>query len=69
MTVNQVVTDQDLVDRSNQLEQVLNQGHFADYCRQKADQSLDQHSRFLWYFLKANFEENPQKEMLNLLGK
>ncbi|EDS34831.1 vesicle associated protein [Culex quinquefasciatus] len=42
-------------------------GH-EPYCRQKADQTTDQHSRFLWYFLKANFEENPQAEMLNLLG-
>ncbi|XP_065074343.1 protein transport protein Sec31A [Ochlerotatus camptorhynchus] len=68
ITVNQVITDPELVDRSNRLEQVLAEGSFADYCRQKADQTNDQHSRFLWYFLKANFEENPHAEMLNLLG-
>lgn len=68
ITVNQVVTDHELVERSNRLEQVLAEGNFGEYCRQKADQTQDQHSRFLWYFLKANFEENPQAEMLNLLG-
>ncbi|XP_053680316.1 protein transport protein Sec31A [Anopheles nili] len=68
VTVNQVVTDPELVERSNHLERVLNEGNFAEYCRQKADQSNDQHFRFMWYFLKANFEDNPQAEMLNLLG-
>ncbi|XP_062716426.1 protein transport protein Sec31A isoform X4 [Aedes albopictus] len=68
VTVNQVITDLELVDRSNRLEKVLAEGTFVDYCRQKADQSNDQHSRFLWYFLKANFEEDPHAEMLNLLG-
>lgn len=69
VTVNQVITDLELVDRSNRLEKVLAEGTFVDYCRQKADQSNDQHSRFLWYFLKANFEEDPHAEMLNLLGE
>ncbi|XP_058054599.1 protein transport protein Sec31A [Anopheles bellator] len=68
VTVNQVVTDAELVERSNHLEQALAEGNFVDYCRQKADQANDQHSRFLWYFLKANFEDDPHSEMLNLLG-
>ncbi|XP_055596249.1 protein transport protein Sec31A isoform X2 [Uranotaenia lowii] len=68
LTINQVITDTELVERSNRLEQVLSEGNFVDYCRQKADQTTDQHSRFLWYFLKANFEDNPHDEMLNLLG-
>uniref|UniRef100_A0A182XC07 Protein transport protein Sec31A n=1 Tax=Anopheles quadriannulatus TaxID=34691 RepID=A0A182XC07_ANOQN len=68
VTINQVITDPELVERSNQLERVLSEGNFADYCRQKADQTNDQHSRFMWYFLKANFEDDPHAEMLNLLG-
>ncbi|XP_058457782.1 protein transport protein Sec31A isoform X2 [Malaya genurostris] len=68
VTVNQVVTDQELVDRSVRLEKVMSEGNFTEYCRLKADQSCDQHSRFLWFFLKANFEEDPHSEMLNLLG-
>uniref|UniRef100_A0A182Y5Z2 Protein transport protein Sec31A n=1 Tax=Anopheles stephensi TaxID=30069 RepID=A0A182Y5Z2_ANOST len=68
VTVNQVVTDPELMERSNQLERVLNEGNFIEYCRQKADQTTDQYSRLMWYFLKANFENDPHAEMLNLLG-
>ncbi|XP_049291125.1 protein transport protein Sec31A isoform X2 [Anopheles funestus] len=68
VTVNQVITDPELMERSNQLERVLNEGNFVEYCRQKADQTTDQHSTFMWYFLKANFENDPHAEMLNLLG-
>ncbi|XP_058828807.1 protein transport protein Sec31A isoform X2 [Topomyia yanbarensis] len=68
VTVSQVVTDPNLVDRSICLEKVMAEGNFIEYCRLKADQTNDQHSRFIWYFLKANFAENPHAEMLNLLG-
>lgn len=68
ITISQVVTNMELVERSTQLEEALAQGNYIDFCRNKADQSTDQHSRYLWYFVKANFEQNPQAEMLNLLG-
>lgn len=58
-----------MVERSNRLESVLHEGNYTDYCREKAEQMTDQHGRYIWYFLKANFEDNPTKEMLNLLGK
>lgn len=69
MTLNQVVTETELVERSVQLEDVLATGNFDEYCRQKADQMPDQHGRYVWYFLKANFDADPRREMLNLLGK
>lgn len=67
--LKQLITDEDLVKRSSQLEDVLVQGNYADYCRQKANESSDQHSKYVWHFLKAYFEENPTSEFLNLLGK
>ncbi|KAG5677808.1 hypothetical protein PVAND_007535 [Polypedilum vanderplanki] len=66
--IKQLVTDEKLVKNSRDLENVLTQGTFADYCRQKADECNDQNKRYIWYFLKAYFEENPTKEFLNLLG-
>lgn len=27
-----------------------------------------QQGRYIWYFVKTNFEANPRAEMLNLLG-
>lgn len=67
--LKQLVTDDNLVKRSSELENVLVQGNYADYCRQKADEADDQHNRFVWYFLKAYFEDNTTGEFLNLLGK
>lgn len=67
--VKHLITEPKLIERSTQLENVLSNGNFADFCRQKADEMSDQHNRYVWYFLKANFEQDPRGEMLNLLGK
>lgn len=69
VTINQVVTEQELVDRSNKLEEVLAGGNYTEYCVQKANQMENQNGRFIWYFVRSNFEANPRAEMLNLLGK
>lgn len=69
VTLNQVITESDLVERSAKLEDVLANGNFAEYCKEKADQMTSQHGRYVWYFLKANFDTNPREQMLNLLGK
>lgn len=66
--IGQVITEPELVGRSNHLEDVLANGNYEEYCRQKADQMPDQNGRYIWYFLKANFDANPRTEMLNLLG-
>lgn len=69
VNISQVTTEPELVERSAKLEEVLGNGNFVEYCRQRADEVSDQHNRYVWYFLKANFESNPHTEMLNLLGK
>lgn len=69
VNISQVITEPELVERSTRLEEVLTKGNFIDYCRQRADEMSEQHCRFIWYFLKANFESDPHSEMLNLLGK
>lgn len=69
INISQVTTEPELVERSNKLEEVLSSGNFVDYCKQRADEMQDQHNRYVWYFLKANFETDPHAEMLNLLGK
>ncbi|XP_036231501.2 protein transport protein Sec31A isoform X1 [Bactrocera oleae] len=66
--VSQVVTEPELVERANALERSLTETNYVDYCRERANQMLDQNGRYLWYFIKANFELNPKEEMLNLLG-
>lgn len=69
LEIKQLVTDDNLVKRSSELEEVLEKGSYSDYCKTKADQSADQQNRYLWYFLKAYFEENTNNEFLNLLGE
>ncbi|KMY92359.1 protein transport protein Sec31A isoform X2 [Drosophila simulans] len=66
--VQQLTTESALVDRANALERSLVDANYSDYCRQRADETPDQHGRYIWYFIKANFELNPKEEMLNLLG-
>ncbi|XP_034105544.1 protein transport protein Sec31A isoform X1 [Drosophila albomicans] len=66
--VEQLTTEPGVVERANALEQSLAGANYAEYCRERADKSADQHGRYIWYFIKANFELNPKEEMLNLLG-
>jgi protein transport protein SEC31 len=66
--ISQVITEPELVQKSTELEQALEYGNFTEYCSRKADSADDQHKKYIWYFLKANFEDNPRAELLNLLG-
>lgn len=87
VSISQVVTEPELVQKSNELEQALENGDFIgelylflfsfyffelcfflEYCKSKADKTMDQHKRYIWYFLKANFEQCPRAELLSLLG-
>lgn len=68
VNISQVTTEPNLVERALGLTKSVDEGNFIDYCCQKADQSTDQQGRILWYFIKANFENDPKEEMLNLLG-
>lgn len=68
VNIKQIITEPELFERSNSLEDSLAKGNFGEYCRERADQQKDQESRSLWFFLKSNFEQNPRGEVLNLLG-
>lgn len=68
VNISQVSTEPNLVERALNLTKSMAEAQFIDYCCQKADQSQDQQGRILWYFIKANFEQDPKEEMLNLLG-
>ncbi|XP_019891500.2 protein transport protein Sec31A isoform X3 [Musca domestica] len=68
INISQVTTEPVLVERAQALEKSLEESNFVDYCRKKADEMPDQNGRYLWYFIKANFERNPKEEILNLLG-
>ncbi|GFR77988.1 transport protein Sec31A, partial [Elysia marginata] len=67
--VSQVVTETDLVVRSNALEQALNGGQFAEFCVMKAANSgNDTMQENVWNFMRVNFENEPRMKFLQLLG-
>jgi protein transport protein SEC31 len=66
--VKQLITDENLVKQSSELENVLVQGNYGEYCRKRADEADNQQKKYIWHFLKAYFEEDPTNEFLNLLG-
>lgn len=66
--IHQVVTEPELVEKSNDLEQALQSGNFIEYCNKKAISSKNKHEIMVWNFIKANFAHNRKEELLNLLG-
>lgn len=84
VNISQVITEPVLVQKSSKLEKALEFGNFigkfkmffkprysilfSDYCLNKANEIDNQHKKYIWHFLKANFEQNPRTELLNLLG-
>ncbi|KAJ8666244.1 hypothetical protein QAD02_007906 [Eretmocerus hayati] len=66
--VSQVVTNPELVKRSNELEPVLKSGEFSHFCQGKIDSATDEHKRKVWSCINAYFGENVKLELLTLLG-
>lgn len=66
--ISQVITQPDLIQRSNELEEVLKSEQYSDYCQGKANQTDDVHRKKIWNCVGAYFGENVTKDILNLLG-
>ncbi|XP_076755413.1 COPII coat complex component secretory 31 isoform X1 [Xylocopa sonorina] len=66
--ISQVVTKPDLIQRSNELEQVLKSEQYSDYCKGKVENTTDIHRKKIWNCVGAYFGENVTKEILDLLG-
>ncbi|XP_031779577.1 protein transport protein Sec31A isoform X3 [Nasonia vitripennis] len=66
--VSQVITNQELIQRSNELEAAVKSGQYSDFCKGKADNAPDDHKRKVWNCIGAYFGENVTQELLELLG-
>lgn len=53
VNISHVVTEQEFLDRSCDLEESLTQGKFAEFCESKVGESADTTERNLWSFLKV----------------
>ncbi|XP_069834170.1 protein transport protein Sec31A isoform X4 [Dendropsophus ebraccatus] len=66
--VSQVVTEEEFLNRSNKLQDVVSTGAFLDYCQKKIDDAKNDFEKNVWSFLKVNFEDDSRGKYLELLG-
>ncbi|XP_007447606.1 PREDICTED: protein transport protein Sec31A isoform X4 [Lipotes vexillifer] len=66
--ISQVVTEQEFLSRSAQLQQVVQSQGFVSYCQKKIDASQTEFEKNVWSFLKVNFEDDSRGKYLELLG-
>ncbi|XP_071808414.1 protein transport protein Sec31A-like isoform X2 [Asterias amurensis] len=66
--ISQVVTETELVNRSNALEESLTNGKFVDFCNTKVAMAKDSMESQIWKFMKASFEKEPRPHFVSLLG-
>ena len=56
MHISQVVTETELVNRSNALEEALANGNFVEFCNGKIAKAQDDTEKEIWNFLKVGLE-------------
>ncbi|XP_069781539.1 protein transport protein Sec31A isoform X2 [Narcine bancroftii] len=66
--VSQVVTESELLNRSNELQNAIHSGSFVEYCQSKMNAAQTNFERNVWGFLKVNFEKDHRNKYLELLG-
>ncbi|XP_067894299.1 protein transport protein Sec31A isoform X3 [Heterodontus francisci] len=66
--VSQVVTESELLNRSNALQSTIHSGGFVEYCQSKVNVAQTDFERNVWGFLKVNFEKDHRNKYLELLG-
>ncbi|NWR60118.1 SC31A protein, partial [Bucorvus abyssinicus] len=66
--VSQVVTEEEFLARSNQLQEAVQSEGFVSYCQKKIDMAQADFEKNVWAFLKVNFEEDSRVKYLELLG-
>ncbi|XP_067212068.1 protein transport protein Sec31A isoform X2 [Linepithema humile] len=66
--ISQVITQPSLIQRSNKLKAAVETEQYSDFCQEKVDRSSDEHSKKIWSCVRAYFDENVTKSILELLG-
>ncbi|XP_024873315.1 protein transport protein Sec31A isoform X1 [Temnothorax curvispinosus] len=66
--ISQVIIQPSLIQRSNKLKATLETKQFSDFCTEKMDKSPDEHTKKIWRCVRAYFDENVTKSILELLG-
>ncbi|KAJ8787707.1 hypothetical protein J1605_022738 [Eschrichtius robustus] len=66
--ISQVVTEEEFLSRSDQLQQVVQSQGFVSYCQKKIDASQTEFEKNVWSFLKRIKEEKQESEFLPSAG-
>ena len=53
VTISQVTTETELMERSSTLEGALHEGRFAEFCASKMDVTDSEQEKSVWNFLKV----------------
>ena len=59
--ISQMVTETELVSRSNQLEHALSSGQYSEFCALKIANSQDELNQNMWSFLKVTDGMFPER--------
>ncbi|XP_011708304.1 PREDICTED: protein transport protein Sec31A isoform X1 [Wasmannia auropunctata] len=66
--ISQVIVQPSLIQRSNKLKATLETEQFSEFCKEKMDKSPDEHTKKVWRCVRAYFDENVTKSILEILG-
>ncbi|XP_069466593.1 protein transport protein Sec31B isoform X2 [Ambystoma mexicanum] len=66
--ISQVITEEDFLSRSRELQTALISGNLLRYCQNKIHSAQLQTDKNIWNFLKVNFEQDARTKFLKLLG-
>ncbi|GAB6018875.1 Protein transport protein Sec31A [Chamberlinius hualienensis] len=66
--ISQVVEDLDVNREAKQLEEVLVNGNYSEFCSAKIGLSTETTERDMWSFIEAKFDPDPKSKYLSLLG-
>lgn len=68
--VRKIVTEKELLDRSERLEEVVGSGNFEAFCNEKIASSshLEGEEKHTWKFLKVLFDKEGRHKILEYLG-
>ncbi|XP_072742503.1 protein transport protein Sec31A [Anoplolepis gracilipes] len=66
--ISQVITQPSLIQRSNKLKVTLETEQYSDFCKEKMEKSPDEHTKKIWCCVRAYFDANVTKSILDLLG-
>lgn len=68
VTINRVTTDTTTADRAIELENVLKNGNYSEFCDFKINSAKSENEKATWEIMNILFEQNKSSKLLQFLG-